>query len=109
MELFRFGAHHDSERVTIKNVDEKRRAIGRQLIFACFFLYTLSMAVKGIFVAELEYVRTMWNLEFATISMTNTFYFVAYGLVQVLLFFVIYYVFFNKKCKKPWVQLVFNL
>ena len=89
MELFRFFHHNSDNHVTIKNVDEKRRSIGRLLIFACFFIYTSSMAVKGIFVAELEYVRTMWNLEFATMSMTNTFYFVAYGLVQVLLFFII--------------------
>ncbi|MBQ9735031.1 MAG: MFS transporter [Clostridia bacterium] len=54
------------------------------------------MAIKGVFIAELEYVRTMWNIEYAKISMTNTCYFVAYGLVQVGLFFIIGKVDFRK-------------
>ena len=88
MELFRFGLHADHNEVNLKNIEEKRNKYGNLLIFACFFLYTSSMAVKGVFAAETQYIVSMWELEYATASMANTCYFVAYGLVQVLLFLV---------------------
>lgn len=59
------------------------------LIFVCAFLYTSSMAAKGIFVAEQKYIVDLWHLEYAEASMANTYYFVLYAIVQVLLFIFI--------------------
>ena len=88
MELFRF---HKNENATVnrQNIDKTRYKYGNLLIFACFFLYTTSMAAKGVFAAESQYIKDLWSIEdFSLVSMTNTFYFVTYGLVQVGLFFV---------------------
>jgi len=63
--------------------------VGKLLIFACFFMYTTSMAAKGVFAAESKYIKELWKIaDYSLVSMTNTFYFVTYGLVQVGLFFI---------------------
>ena len=46
----------------------------------------MSMAVKGIFAAEVAYIQKLWSIGYAKTSMANTFYFVTYGLVQVFMF-----------------------
>ena len=96
MALFRFNLHHGEQHLTKQNVDEKRYKWGKLLIFACFFLYTSSMAAKGVFAAEQKYIVDLWNLEYSEASMANTFYFVAYGLVQVVLFFLMSKINLNK-------------
>lgn len=88
MEFFRLGQHFDHNEINLNNIEQKRNKYGNLLIFACFFLYTSSMAVKGVFAAETQYIVTLWELEYATASMANTFYFVFYALVQVILFLV---------------------
>lgn len=88
MALFRFHLHHQQQHITIQNVDKQRYAWGKILIFACFFLYASSMAAKGVFAAEQKYIVDLWNLQYSQASMSNTFYFVAYGLVQIILFFL---------------------
>ena len=59
------------------------------LIATCFLLYTSMMAAKGVFLAEIAYLMEEFAVDKATASLTNTYYFVAYAGVQVLLFFVI--------------------
>ena len=71
------------------NIEQKRMKMGNLLIFACFFLYTASMAAKGVFAAEVKYIIDMWDLTQAKAQMANTWYFVAYGLVQVFLSIII--------------------
>ena len=76
----------NGDKITISNVEEKRYKIGNLLIIACFFLYMASMAVKAIFVAEMKFIQTLWELTYAKVSLANTFYFVPYGIVQLLMF-----------------------
>jgi sugar phosphate permease len=85
MAHFRFNLHAHHDALTRQNIDKERIKMGNLLIFACFFLYTASMAAKGIFAAEVKYIIDMWGLTQAKAQMANTFYFVAYGLVQVFL------------------------
>lgn len=59
------------------------------LIAACFLLYTSMMAAKGVFLAEITYLMKVFSVDKYTASLTNTYYFVAYAGVQVLLFFFI--------------------
>ncbi len=87
MHFFNFKYYNNHNEINLLNVDEKRYKYGNLLIFACFFLYTASMAAKGVFAAQMKFIVGLWNLEYATASMANTYYFVAYGLVQVGLFF----------------------
>ena len=68
------------------NIEKARIKMGNLLIYACFFLYASSMAAKGVFAAEIKYLVDLWSLDYAYASMANTFYFVAYGGVQVFLF-----------------------
>ncbi|MBQ8308622.1 MAG: MFS transporter [Clostridia bacterium] len=70
-------------------IEKSRNICGNFLIFACAFLYAASMAAKGIFIAEQQYIVDMWNLAYATASLSNTFYFVTYGFVQIVLFFIV--------------------
>jgi sugar phosphate permease len=70
----------------IVKIEKARNKIGNALIYACFFLYASSMAAKGVFSAEIKYLVDLWSLDYAYASMANTFYFIAYGLVQVFLF-----------------------
>ena len=86
MAHFRFNLHAHHDALTRQNIGKERMKMGNLLIFACFFLYTSSMAAKGIFAAEVKYIIDMWGLTQAKAQMANTFYFVAYGLVQVFLF-----------------------
>ena len=71
--------------ISTPNIEEKRIKMGNLLIFACFFLYTASMAAKGVFTAEVKYIIDMWDLTQAKAQTANTFYFVAYGAVQIVL------------------------
>ncbi len=96
MALFRFSLHHDDKPVTKANIDKTRFKFGNLLIFACFFLYTSSMAAKGVFAAELKYIVDLWSLEYSKASMANTFYFVGYGAVQIILFFIMSKINLNK-------------
>ncbi len=86
--FFNFHLHNSHNEINLMNVDQKRYKYGKLLIFACFFLYTASMAAKGVFGAQMKFLVDLWGLEYATASMANTYYFVTYGLVQVGLFFV---------------------
>ena len=86
--FFNFHIHNRHNEINLMNVDEKRFKYGNLLIFACFFLYTASMAAKGVFAAQTKFIVDLWGLEYATASMANTYYFVTYGIVQVGLFFV---------------------
>lgn len=86
MAHFRFNLHHREEHVTLGNIEASRLKVGKLLIFACFFMYMMSMAVKGIFAAEVAYIQKLWSIGYAKTSMANTFYFVTYGLVQVFMF-----------------------
>ena len=81
MAHFRFNLHAHHDALTRQNIGKERMKMGNLLIFACFFLYTSSMAAKGIFAAEVKYIIDMWGLTQAKAQMANTFYFVAYGLV----------------------------
>lgn len=74
----------------IQQIEVKRIRIGKLLVFACFLMYATSMAAKGVFVAESKFIKELWQIkDYSLVSMTNTFYFIAYGLVQVLLFFIL--------------------
>ena len=75
--------------ITTPNIEQRRMKMGNLLIFACFFLYTASMSAKGVFAAEVKYIIDLWDLTQARAQMANTFYFVAYGGVQVVLSLVI--------------------
>ena len=86
MAHFRFNLHYNEEQITLKNIDQNRLKVGRLLIFACFFMYMTSMAVKGIFAAEIAYIQKLWSIGYAKTNMANTCYFVTYGLVQVGMF-----------------------
>ncbi|MBR2498500.1 MAG: MFS transporter [Clostridia bacterium] len=88
MAILRFNLMHSAEHVTLGNINKKRIKVGNLLIFACFFMYMMSMAVKGIYAAEISYIQEMWNIGYAQTSLANTFYFVTYGASQVVLFFI---------------------
>ena len=90
MEHFHFASHVSHARLDKTTIEKSRMRMGKLLIFACFFLYAISMATKGIFAAESKFIKELFLIEdYSLVSMTNTFYFVTYGLVQVLLFFII--------------------
>ena len=89
LRLFRFK--EDGERITHPS---SYRGGGllfspRMLIAACFLLYTASMTAKGVFLAEIAYLMEVFAVDKATASLANTYYFVAYAGVQVLLFFLV--------------------
>ena len=69
---------------SVKNTN----AYANFLIFACAFLYCSSMAAKGIFVAEQKYIVDLWSLQYAEASSANTYYFVLYGITQIVLFLI---------------------
>ena len=85
--FFNFHLHNRHNEINLMNVDQKRYKYGKLLIFACFFLYSSSMAAKGIFAAQMQFISDLWKVNYATVNLSNTFYFVTYGLVQVGLFF----------------------
>ena len=84
--FFNFKLHSAHNEINLANVDKKRYKYGNLLIFACFFLFTSSMAAKGIFASQMKFMADLWNLEYAKVSLANTYYFVSYGLVQIGLF-----------------------
>lgn len=85
-QFFNFHLHNNHNAINLSNVDKVRYKYGNLLIFACFFIYTSSMAAKGIFAAQMKFIADLWQLEYAKVSMANTYYFVTYGLVQIGLF-----------------------
>ena len=72
-----------------KKLNNMRLKSGNFFIFSCIFLYVIAVAASGLFNAEQKFLVDLWGLEYATASMSNTFYFVAYGLVQVVLSIVL--------------------
>ena len=84
MAHFRFNLFHDH--ITIGNVDERRFKIGKLWIFVCFFMYMSSMAVKGVFAAEVSYIQKLWAVGYTETGLVSASYFVTYGLVQVFIF-----------------------
>ena len=86
MAHFRFNLNAFAQDVTESNVHEKRKKIGNLLIYSCFFTYMMSMSVKGIVAAEMGFLQEMWSLTYTQTSLSNAFYFVIYGLVQIGLF-----------------------
>ena len=57
------------------------------LIFSSFFMYILFIGVKNTFTAEIALIMTVFGINKPTASMTTTYYFVTYGITQILLFF----------------------
>ena len=88
MAASRFHLQHE-EPVSLRNIDKKRLKVGNLLIFSCFMMYMLSMATKGVFAAEVSYVKKMWDLTNVEIQFANTAYYVIYGLVQIFIFLFI--------------------
>ncbi len=74
------------ERVSLKNIEAKRLKVGKIFILTCSLFYILSVAAKGIFAAEVRYIIEIWNLTQAQVQLANTFYFITYGVVQIILF-----------------------
>ena len=93
MANFRFNLQPLVGSIDISNVNQKRIKVGNLLIFSCFFMYMMSMSVKGIISAETAFLKELWNMNYAETSLANAFYFVIYGLVQVFLF-----IFIKKMC-----------
>lgn len=90
MEHFYFAKHASPCKLDKETIEKSRMRMGKLLMFACFFMYATSMATKGVFAAESKFIKELFVIEdYSLVSMTNTFYFVAYGLIQVLLFFII--------------------
>ena len=83
---FIFNLNALAQDVTESNISERRKKIGNLLIYACFFTYMMSMSVKGIVAAETGFLKEMWSLTYTQTSLSNAFYFVIYGLVQIGLF-----------------------
>ncbi len=88
MAASRFHLQHE-EPVNLKNIDKKRLKVGNLLIFSCFMMYMLSMATKGVFAAEVSYVKKMWDLTNVEIQFANTAYYIIYGLIQIFIFLFI--------------------
>ncbi len=55
-------------------------------MFTCGLFYILSVAAKGVFAAEIHYIRDIWKLNEMQVELANTLYFITYGLVQIILF-----------------------
>lgn len=74
------------ERLNISNVEKVRQSIGKAYILTCILFYVLSVAAKGVFAAEIGYIRIMWSLSQVQVELANTLYFITYGVVQIILF-----------------------
>lgn len=74
------------ERLTISNVEKIRQKEGKLYLLICGAFYILSVASKGIFAAEVKYIIEIWGLTQDKAQLANTFYFITYGVFQVLLF-----------------------
>lgn len=68
---------------------EKWHKYGKLLIFACVFMYIAEIAAKGVFGAEIATIIVELNTDKVNASLANTYYFVTYGLVQILLCFFV--------------------
>lgn len=75
-----------NEGINLSNIEKQRMKTGKTFMFACMIFYILSVAVKGVFAAEVRYIIEIWGLTQAQVQLANTFYFIAYGAVQILLF-----------------------
>ena len=51
----------EHETVNLKNINQKRIKVGNLLIFACFSMFMLSMAVKGTFAAQTAFLKNLWG------------------------------------------------
>ena len=74
------------EKLCLVNIEEKRQSIGKSFMLTCVFFYILSVAAKGVFAAEVRYIIEIWSLTQAQVQLANTFYFITYGVVQIILF-----------------------
>ena len=68
---------------------KKWHKYGKLLIFACVFMYMAEIAAKGVFGAEIATIIVELNTDKVNASLANTYYFVTYGLVQILLCFFV--------------------
>lgn len=57
------------------------------LIFACVLVWTIMMGSKNIYTAEYIEISALFNVDKPQASLAMTFYFITYGITQVLLFF----------------------
>ena len=73
-------------RVNLSNIDKNRHKVGKMFMLTCSLFYILSVAAKGIFAAEIHYIRDFWKLTEMQVELANTLYFITYGLVQIILF-----------------------
>ena len=73
-------------KVSFKNIEANRHKVGKMFMLTCALFYILSVAAKGIFAAEIHYIRDIWKLSEMQVELANTLYFITYGLVQIILF-----------------------
>lgn len=69
-------------------LEQKRKAwhrYGKLLIAACFILYIGMLAAKNVYSAEIATIILKMETDKATASLANTYYYVIYGAVQVVL------------------------
>ena len=71
----------------MEQTDKKRKY--NLLIAACALLYIFSIASKSVFMSASAALTGVFNCSDTEISLVNTYYFVTYGIVQVLLSFFI--------------------
>ena len=74
------------ERLNFANKEKYRQKVGKTYLIACIAFYIICIAVKGVFAAETRYLIEIWDLTQAQVQLANTFYFITYGVVQILLF-----------------------
>ncbi len=75
-------------RLSLSNLEAKRQNIGKAYILTCILFYVLSVASKGVFAAEISYILKIWSLTQVQVELANTFYFITYGVVQIILFII---------------------
>ncbi len=74
------------EKINLTNIEAKRLKVGKMFMLTCSLFYILSVAAKGVFAAEISYIKEIWNLTQMQVELANTLYFITYGLVQIILF-----------------------
>ncbi len=74
------------KRLSLANIETKRQNVGKMFMLTCILFYILSVAAKGVFAAEVRYIIEIWHLTQAQVQLANTFYFITYALVQIILF-----------------------
>ena len=75
-----------SKRLNFANKEDYRQRLGKLYIFVCVAFYILCNAAKSVFMAETRYIIEIWTLTQAQVQLANTFYYITYAVVQVLLF-----------------------